>query len=202
MRSLRSFAPPVVLNLMIVNCLVLMATNIFSPDFFYRYFALWGVNSPLFKPFQVVTYMFMHANVNHLFFNMFSLWMFGRTLEQVFGQKRFLTYYMVCGISAGLIQLAVSAATNGMYPTVGASGSVFGLLLAFGVLFPNQIIMLLIPPIPIKAKWFVMIYGVIELFLGVSGRQMGVAHFAHLGGMIGGYLLLMYWKKISHSRRR
>ncbi len=202
MRSLRSFAPPVVLNLMIVNCLVLMATNIFSPNFFYQYFALWGVHSPLFRPFQVVTYMFMHADINHLFFNMFSLWMFGRTLERVFGQKRFLTYYMVCGITAGLIQLGVSALTNGMYPTVGASGSVFGLLLAFGVLFPNQEFLLLIPPIPIKAKWLVVIYGVIELFLGVSGRQIGVAHFAHLGGMVGGYILLMYWKHISNSHRR
>ncbi len=199
MRSLRSFAPPVVLNLIIVNCLVLMATNLLGFDVLFRYFALWGVESPFFHLYQVVTYMFMHADINHLFFNMFSLWMFGRTLEQVFGQKKFLTYYIVCGIFAGLVQVAVSAATNGAYPTVGASGSVFGLLLAFGVLFPNNVIMLLIPPIPIKAKWFVMIYGVIELFLGVSGRQMGVAHFAHLGGMIGGYLLLMYWKKI-HRR--
>ncbi len=201
MRSLRSFAPPVVLNLIIVNCLVLMATRMINFDFMYRYFALWGVESPLFKPYQVVTYMFMHADINHLFFNMFSLWMFGRTLEQVMGQKRFFTYYMVCGIGAGLIQLAVSGASGAFTPTVGASGSVFGLLLAFGVLFPNQVIMLLIPPIPIKAKWFVMIYGVIELFLGVSGRQVGVAHFAHLGGMIWGYMLLMYWKKIGNSRR-
>ncbi len=201
MRSLRSFAPPVVLNLMIVNCLVLMATRLLGFDFLYKYFALWGVESPFFRLYQVVTYMFMHADINHLFFNMFSLWMFGRTLENVMGQKHFLTYYMICGISAGLLQLAVSATTHGTYPTVGASGSVFGLLLAFGVLFPNNIIMLLIPPIPIKAKWFVIIYGVIELFLGVSGRQMGVAHFAHLGGMIGGYILLMYWKKIGNPRR-
>ncbi len=201
MRSLRSFAPPVVLNLIIVNCLVLMATNLLGFNFLYKYFALWGVDSPLFHLYQVVTYMFMHADINHLFFNMFSLWMFGRTLEQVMGQKRFLTYYMVCGIFAGLIQLAVSAATHSMAPTVGASGSIFGLLLAFGVMFPNTVIMLLIPPIPIKAKWFVIIYGVIELFLGVSGRQIGVAHFAHLGGMIGGYLLLMYWKQIRNNRR-
>ncbi len=202
MRSLRSFAPPVVLNLMIVNCLVLMATNLLGFDILYKYFALWGVDSPLFKLYQVVTYMFMHADINHLFFNMFSLWMFGRTLEQVMGQKRFLTYYMVCGIFAGLIQIAVSYATHSLTPTVGASGSVFGLLLAFGVMFPNTVIMLLIPPIPIKAKWFVMIYGVIELFLGVSGRQIGVAHFAHLGGMIGGYLLLMYWKRVNSRPRR
>ncbi len=201
MRSLRSYASPVVLNLIIVNCLVLMATELLRFDFFYQYFALWGVDSPLFKLYQVVTYMFMHADLQHLFFNMFSLWMFGRTLEQVMGQKRFLTYYMVCGVFAGLVQVAVSAATHSMAPTVGASGSVFGLLLAFGVMFPDTVIMLLIPPIPIKAKWFVMIYGVIELFLGVSGRQIGVAHFAHLGGMIGGYLLLMYWKWERENRR-
>ncbi len=202
MRTARSFAPPLVLNLIIVNCLVFMATELFNGNFFYMNFALWGVHSPLFKPFQVVTYMFMHANMSHLFFNMFSLWMFGRTLEGVFGQKRFFTYYMVCGITAGLMQLAVSAVTNGDYPTVGASGSVFGLLLAYGVLFPNNIIMLMIPPIPIKAKWFVIIYGVIELYLGVSGSQMGVAHFAHLGGMIGGYILLMIWKRVANNRRR
>lgn len=201
MRSLRSSTPPVVLNLIIVNCLVLMATNLLGFNSLYRFFALWGVESAWFKPYQVITYMFMHADISHLFFNMFSLWMFGRTLEQVMGQKRFLTYYMVCGIFAGLIQLAVSAATHDISPTVGASGSVFGLLLAFGVMFPNTVIMLLIPPIPIKAKWFVMIYGVIELFLGVSGRQLGVAHFAHLGGMIGGYILLMIWKYQRNTRR-
>ncbi len=197
---MRSFAPPVVLNLIIINCLVLMATNLLGFVSLYDIFALWGVASPKFHLYQVVTYMFMHANMSHLFFNMFSLWMFGRTLEHVFGQKRFLIYYMVCGIFAGLTQLAVTAAVGGAYPTVGASGSVFGLLLAFGVLFPNNVIMLLFPPIPIKAKWFVMIYGVVELYMGVSGKQMGVAHFAHLGGMIGGYLLLMYWKKIFRRR--
>lgn len=201
MKSLRSFAPPVVLNLIIVNCLVLMATRLFNFEFIYRYFALWGLETQYFKAYQVVTYMFMHANINHLFFNMFSLWMFGRTLEHVMGQKRFLTYYMVCGIGAGLIQLAISSGSTALVPTVGASGSIFGLLLAFGVMFPNQIIMLLIPPIPIKAKWFVMIYGVLELFLGVGGYQPGVAHFAHLGGMIWGYLLLMYWKRAGNSRR-
>ncbi len=202
MKPINSYAPPVVLNLIIINCLVLMASSLLNfGEFMYGNFALWGVYSPYFKPFQVITYMFMHADISHLFFNMFSLWMFGRTLEVVMGQKKFLTYYMVCGISAGLIQLLVSYLSQGAYPTVGASGSVFGLLLAFGVLFPNNVIMLLFPPIPIKAKWFVMIYGVIELFLGVSGRQIGVAHFAHLGGMLGGYILLMMWKNRYNSRR-
>ncbi len=193
MRPIRSMAPPVVLNLIIVNCLVLMATNLLGFEgVIYRYFALWGIHTEYFNLYQVVTYMFMHADFNHLLFNMFALWMFGRSLVYQMGAKRFLTYYMVCGIGAGIIQLAVGGA--GYVPTVGASGAVFGLLLAFGMYFPNAVIMLLIPPIPIKAKWFVVIYGVIELFLGVSGRQLGVAHFAHLGGMIWGYALLMYWK--------
>ncbi len=200
MRQIRSMAPPVVLNLIIVNCLVLMATKLLGLEqFIYRYFALWGVNTEYFNLYQVVTYMFMHADFNHLLFNMFALWMFGRSLVYQMGPKRFLTYYMVCGIGAGLIQLAVGGA--GYVPTVGASGAVFGLLLAFGMFFPNAVIMLLIPPIPIKAKWFVVIYGVIELFLGVSGRQIGVAHFAHLGGMIWGYALLMYWKNIANRKR-
>ncbi len=202
MRSMRSMAPPVVLNLIIINALVFMAMSLPGiQNYIYQYCALWGVSSPLFRPYQVVTYLFMHGGMSHLFFNMFALWMFGRTLEYNMGQKRFLTYYMVCGIGAGLIQLAVSAFTGSLYPTVGASGAVYGLLLAFGVMFPNSIIMLLIPPIPIKAKYFVVIYGLLELFLGVSGMQSGVAHFAHLGGMIWGYMLLLYWKN-QYNRRR
>lgn len=202
MRSLRTSTPPLVLNLIIVNCLVLLATTILRSKEIYleQFCALWSVDSRYFRLYQVVTYMFMHANFSHLFFNMFSLWMFGRTLEVVMGPKKFFTYYMVCGIFAGLTQLAIGFSSP-YIPTVGASGSVFGMLLAYGVLFPNNVIMLLIPPIPIKAKWFVIIYGGLELFLGVSGQQVGVAHFAHLGGMIGGYILLAYWRKIGNSRR-
>ncbi len=145
-------------------------------------------------PYQVVSYMFLHGDLSHLFFNMFALWMFGRTLEYDLGSKRFLTYYMVCGIGAALLQLAIGA----FYPfslTVGASGAVFGLLLAFGVLHPNVTIMLLIPPIPIKAKWFVVLYGALELYLGWRNNPMdNVAHFAHIGGMLWGLGLLYYWK--------
>ena len=139
--------------------------------------------------------MFLHVNFEHIFFNMFALWMFGRTLEYELGSQRFLTFYMVCGVGAALIQY-LTALAFGELPLllVGASGAVMGLLLAFGVMHPNAVIMLLSPPIPMKAKWFVVVYGVIELFFGISGRMDGVAHFAHVGGMLWGFLLLYYWK--------
>ncbi len=190
--TINRMSPPVVLNLIIINCLGLMATTIF-PILTY-YLGLNSPDSPGFELYQVVTYMFLHGSLSHLFFNMFALWMFGRTLEYMMGSKRFLIYYMGCGVGAGLIQLGVGMVIPyGL--TVGASGAVFGLLLAFGVLRPNDIIMLLIPPIPIKAKWFVVIYGLLELFLGVGNfARDNVAHFAHLGGMIWGFILLHYWR--------
>ncbi len=185
-------APPVVLNLIIINCLGLMATTIF-PEL-PCYLGLWTPQAESFKLYQVVSYMFLHGSLSHLFFNMFALWMFGRTLENVLGSKRFLIYYMACGVGAGLIQMGIGLASP-YYLTVGASGAVFGLLLAFGVLFPNAVIMLLIPPIPIKAKWFVVIYGLLELALGIrDSASDNVAHFAHLGGMIWGFILLHYWR--------
>ena len=145
--------------------------------------------------YQYITYMFLHANFEHFFFNMFALWMFGRTLEYNLGSQRFLTYYVACGVGAALVQYGV-AVLLGELPMfiVGASGAVMGLLLAFGVMHPNAVIMLLIPPIPMKAKWFVIIYAVIELFLGWRGVGQ-VAHFAHVGGMLWGWALLYYWKK-------
>ena len=148
-----------------------------------------------FNPAQLITYMFMHAGFQHIFFNMFAVWMFGRTLEYELGSQRFLTFYMVCGVGAALIQYLTELAF-GELPLllVGASGAVMGLLLAFGVMHPNAVIMLLIPPIPMKAKWFVIIYAVIELFLGWRGVG-NVAHFAHVGGMLWGFLLLHWWKR-------
>ncbi len=192
MNSMRNMAPPTVLNLLIINCLGLMASTLF-PMLNY-WLGLHTVQSHGFMPYQVVTYMFLHGDLSHLFFNMFALWMFGRTLEYELGAKRFLTYYMVCGVGAGLLQLGVGLVAP-YYLTVGASGAVFGLLLAFGVMHPNATIMLLIPPIPIKAKWFVILYGLLELSLGM-GNFSGdnVAHFAHLGGMVWGFILLQYWK--------
>lgn len=200
--------PPVVKNLIIINVLVYMATALLPVgDTIMQYCAL-SLGTPYFHTYQFITYMFLHANFEHIFFNMFALWMFGRTLEMELGTKRFLIYYFVCGIGAALFQMAVGqidisrlaagSADYMMYmkiPTVGASGAVFGLLLAFGMMHPNAVIMLLIPPIPIKAKWFVVIYGAIELFFGISGRMDSIAHFAHLGGMFWGWLLLLWWRR-------
>ena len=190
--------PPVVQNLIIINVLFLMAQSMLPfGEKIVEHLALFGIGSPFFHLYQVVTYMFLHGGFSHLFFNMFALWMFGRTLEYELGSRNFLIYYMVCGIGAALLQLGVGY-LEGVplnVPTVGASGAVFGILLAFGMMHPNDIIMLMFPPIPIKAKWFVIIYGVIELMAGISGRMDNVAHFAHVGGMLWGYLLLIYWKR-------
>ena len=207
----RPATPPVVKNLIIANCVALMATELlpFGDDIIGR-FALFNIESPLFHSYQVFTYMFLHGGVSHLFFNMFALWMFGRQLEREMGSQRFFIYYMVCGVGAALLQLGVGYAeyshaleAMGPYgamsllrvPTVGASGAVYGLLLAFGVLHPNNTIMLIFPPIAMKAKWFVVIYGLLELFFGLSGYQSGVTHFAHLGGMLWGLALLYWWRK-------
>lgn len=191
-----SSTPPVVLNLIIINALMLLATELLPVgNRIVGALALFNVESPLFHSYQLVTYMFLHGGFSHLFFNMFALWMFGRTLEYELGSQRFLTFYMVCGVGAALIQY-LTALAFGELPLllVGASGAVMGLLLAFGVMHPNAVIMLLIPPIPMKAKWFVIIYAVIELFLGWRGVG-NVAHFAHVGGMLWGFLLLHWWKR-------
>lgn len=203
--------PLVVKHLIIANCVMLLATSLLPfSDTLYEYLALFNPESPFFRSYQVVTYMFLHADLSHLFFNMFALWMFGRVLEYQLSSQRFVTYYLICGIGAALLQLLVGwfeyssavqqlGARTAQYllqvPTVGASGAVFGLLLAFGVLHPNAPIYMMFFPVPIKAKWFVIIYGAIELLLGMSGRQPGVAHYAHLGGMLWGYLLLRWWKR-------
>ena len=210
MRNNNFKTPPVVTNLLIINVLFFLATE-FLPEgavnFMYQKFALFFWKSDFFMPHQIVTYMFMHGSLMHLFSNMFAVWMFGRILEYNLGSRRFLIYYLICGIGAGLIQLGVNwidfvnagtaaetfRAANAS--TIGASGAVFGILLAFGMLYPNSQIVLLFPPIPLKAKYFVIIYGVFELFAGISGRMDGIAHFAHLGGMLWGFLLLYYWKK-------
>jgi membrane associated rhomboid family serine protease len=147
-------------------------------------------------PWQLLTYGFMHDinGINHILFNMFGLWMFGRDLERSMGAKRFLTYYLTCVAGAGIVQLIVAAIGGGDYPTVGASGGIFGILLAYAMAFPNRIVVLLIPPIPMKAKYFVLFYGLLELYLGVSGNAPGVANFAHLGGMLFGFLLIQRWR--------
>ncbi|MDE2049951.1 MAG: rhomboid family intramembrane serine protease [Gammaproteobacteria bacterium] len=162
------------------------------------HFALWplAASEGLFRPWQLVTYAFLHdpGNILHIFFNMFALYMFGPALEQHWGGRRFLGYYFVCVIAAGATQLAVEYAAGTGEPTLGASGGIFGILLAFAVLFPRARLLLLLPPIPMPAWLFVTLYGVLELFFGVTGTQASVAHFAHLGGMLGGALVLLYWR--------
>ena len=210
--------PTVVKHLLIINILMFLATftferfnidltNILGLHFF---------KASDFRIYQIITYMFMHANFGHLFFNMFALWMFGNTLENIWGSKRFLLFYLVCGIGAGLCQELVQyieyvtklsdyatvntgsqiipmAAYLNMMNTVGASGAIYGLLLAFGMMFPDSRIYLYFL-FPIKAKWFVIGYAVLELLLGIGGAD-NVAHFAHLGGMLFGLLLILYWRK-------
>jgi membrane associated rhomboid family serine protease len=156
-------------------------------------FALWPLGHG-FAPWQILTYGFLHASPAHVIFNMFAVYMFGGPMEHVWGGARFLLYYLVCVASAGITQVVVSALAGSAYPTIGASGGVFGLLLAFAMYFPRQRIVLLIPPIPMPAWLFVTLYGAIELFFGVTGTQSGVAHFAHLGGMLGGWLMIRRWR--------
>lgn len=157
-------------------------------------FALWPIASGEFLPWQLLSYAFLHGGLSHLAFNMFGLYMFGAELERVWGPKRLLAFYGISVLCAALAQLAVAAWSDSMVPTVGASGGLFGLLLGFAMLFPNRKIVPLIPPIPMPAWLFVLLYGLVELGLGVTGSMNGVAHFAHLGGLAGGWLTLRYWR--------
>ena len=214
-----SILPNVVKNLLIINGVFFLATIAME--------MVWGIDltdmlglhyigASDFRPFQLVTYMFMHGSFVHILFNMYTLFFFGSVLENVWGGKKFLLYYLVTGIGAAILHSLVlhlqatgleNAITAGSYqayeqlrilyntPTVGASGAIYGLLLAYGMLFPNNIIGLVFPPVALKAKYFVIIFGAIELLLGLTGRDSGVAHFAHLGGMIFGFFLIMHWKK-------
>ena len=159
-------------------------------------FALWPVSSGLFHAWQLITYAFLHGNLAHIFLNMFALFMFGRGLELYWGGRRFLIYYFVCVLSAAITQLLVEGAAGGNEPVLGASGGVFGVLLAFAWYFPNQRLIVLPIPIPVPAWLFVTIYAAIELFSGLTRTQQGVAHFAHLGGMLGGALCLLYWRAL------
>jgi membrane associated rhomboid family serine protease len=163
--------------------------------------ALWPLNASAvygpgvgFEPWQLVTYSFLHGGIPHIFFNMFAIYSFGGTLEQLFGTRWYVSLYFVSVVTAGVAQLGVSALMGSPYPTLGASGGVFGLLLAYGMYFPRQRIMLIFPPIPMPAWVAVTAYGAIELFLGVTGTQAGVAHFAHLGGMLGAFLMIQ-WRR-------
>ncbi len=234
--------PPVVKNIILINVLMLIATfalnNIMGVDLT-GILGLYFPKSEHFMPLQIITHMFMHGGLMHLFFNMYALYMFGGILENVWGPKRFFVYYMVCGLGAALVHESVIAiqytklvgslspdqlqlvlndgtayfnegrvfADEQMknlqmllnVPTVGASGAIFGVLLAFGVLFPNTQLMLLIPPMPIKAKYFVLAYGALELYLAFAQPGSNIAHAAHLGGMLFGYMLIRYWRKTTNT---
>ena len=190
----------------ITKALMLICTAVFCLQYFVPldlWFALWPIQSQRFYPWQVLSYAFLHGGMFHLFFNMLGLWMFGSELERLWGQKRYIHFLLAGVLAAAVAQLLVTQLTGSRTPTVGASGALFALLLAFGMLFPNRIIMPLFPPIPMKARTFVMIFGGLELLLGLMG-QSGVAHFAHLGGMVGGFLMIRYWRGQAPfgSRRR
>ena len=185
--------PPATKILIIANVAVFLLETV-AGGMMFALFALWPLTSG-FLPWQIVTYAFLHAGLTHLLLNMFALYMFGGEIERVVGQRRYLTYYFVCVLSAAAAQLAVTAILGGApYPTVGASGGVFGVLLAFAMYFPRRTILLIIPPIPMPAWLFVTLFGILELYFGVTGTQAGVAHFAHLGGMVGGYLMIRRWR--------
>ena len=213
--------PTVTKNLLIINVLMFLGTIVaqsYGIDLA-QYLGLHFFLAEYFYPVQLITYMFMHAGFAHIFFNMFAVWMFGRILEQVWGPKRFLFYYLVCGIGAGIIQEVVQyihyetvlsaydSVNTGMaiipmeeylnmMTTVGASGAVYAILLAFGMLFPNQQMFIFPSPVPIKAKYLVSGYALIELYAGFANSAGdNVAHFAHLGGMVFGFILIMYWRK-------
>lgn len=192
MRPAGGGIPNVIFWLLILNGLVFALQN-FAGRALLPTFALFPVGSGYFYPWQLLTYGFLHGDIMHIAFNMFALWMFGRELELLMGSRRFLTYFLTCIVGAGIVQLVVAQLTGNFYPTVGASGGVFGILLAFGMAFPNRMIMLIFPPIPMRAKYFVLVFGLLELYLGVSGSAPGIANFAHLGGMLFGFALLKYW---------
>ncbi len=192
--------PPVTQALLLINTAAFFLDQILGRTLT-QWLALWPIG-PNFMPWQVASYAFLHGSFVHLFFNMLGLWMFGSELERVWGQKRFIHFYAASVLSAAAVQLLVNVMLDSSAPTVGASGGLFGLLLAFGMMFPNRTITPLIPPIPMPAKVIVAIYGGLELFLGVTGTQQGVAHFAHLGGMLGGFLMIRYWRGMPPFGRR
>lgn len=196
-------SPAVVRLLLIANGIMFLMEMVIGQSLVEQ-LALWppgtssgfgfGYQQPHFQVYQLVSYAFLHGGLMHLLLNMYALWLFGSRMESLWGSQVFTVYYFVCVLGAGLTQLLVATLSGGSYPTVGASGGVFGLLLAFGVTFPRERLLLIFPPMVVEARWFVLLFGGIELFAGVTGTMAGVAHFAHLGGMLFGYLLILYWR--------
>ena len=207
-----SSIPPVTRNLLIIN-VILFAATLINEEFMVKTFAMFYPASYFFRPWQIITHMFMHGGVWHIFFNMWSLWMFGSVLEQAIGSKKFGVYYFLSGLGAvalhtfvQYLQVAPLLEAGNMQayyalvntPTLGASGAVYGILIGYALLYPDSILTLVFPPISLKAKWFILIFAAIELVTGVLGTADGIAHFAHLGGMVVGGLLMWWWKR---SRR-
>lgn len=196
--NFRSDAPGV-RGLLIANGVIYLLQGVLGVHFLVL-FALLPYPDTL--PWQLLSYGFLHGGLMHIAFNMYGVWIFGTPVEKVWGTQRFLIYYLVCVVGAAIVQLIVGAFTGSRAPTVGASGGVFGLLLAFAMMFPKQRLMLLFPPIPITALWFAIGYGLLSLWLGVTGSAAGVAHFAHLGGMLFGLLLILYWRSSAGRKGR
>jgi membrane associated rhomboid family serine protease len=194
-----SIFPPALRDIIIITVLVYLASRapLIGP-YLREYAPLYPIHSPHFYPWQFVSYLFMHANLGHIFFNLFALWMFGQAIENYWGSKRFLIYFFVCGIGGGLAYVLINGSPvltpQGFYyvPTIGDSGAVFGILAAFGLMFPERRIYLWFL-VPMKAKYFVIIFGVLELFFGVFGYERGVAHWAHVGGAVVGFILIKLW---------
>jgi membrane associated rhomboid family serine protease len=197
--------PPIIKNLLLINGLFFLATEFVLKDKFYiegleqlglkGVLALWPINDSHFRPYQIFTHMFTHADLGHIFFNMFNLWMFGRILENVWGPKRFLTFYLICGIAAAAAHLAVQYYTGGFSFAIGASGAVMGVMVGFAVLFPNTELMFIFLPVPIRAKWIVAAMCAFDLFGGLGYTGDNIAHWAHLGGAAAGFILVTYWNK-------
>jgi membrane associated rhomboid family serine protease len=192
--------PPVTRALLLANVGVFLVQQLLNPQLI-QWFALWppGQN---FEPWQLLSYAFLHDGFLHILVNMFALYMFGTPMEQLWGPRRFTLYYFLCVLTAGLTQMTVALLAHSELPTIGASGAIFGLLLAFAMYFPHARVMLLFPPIPLPAWLFVLIYGLVELFMGVTGNEADIAHFAHLGGMLGGAAMILFWRARDGALKR
>jgi membrane associated rhomboid family serine protease len=189
--------PPITKNLIIINALVFLAQMTLDKQYnLTSRLGLWPIGTEFFAPYQIATHMFSHGGFSHILFNMFGLWMFGRVLENVWGPKRFLLFYIICGVAAAAAHLIIQYITGGFSIAVGASGAIMGIFAAFAYLFPNTELFIMFIPIPVKAKWAVLGMAAIDLFggIGVFGNS-GIAHFAHLGGALAGFILVLIWNK-------
>ncbi|MCQ2188094.1 MAG: rhomboid family intramembrane serine protease [Bacteroidales bacterium] len=190
--------PRITRNLIIINIIIFVATflaeRVLHNDVFGRMFALYPLGTPYFRFWQPVTYMFMHGGIWHILFNMYTLYIFGSVVERMIGERKYLLFYFICGLGAAALQLGVQSLQNTFACTVGASGAIYGLLIAYAMLFPESKLTLIFPPVTMSAKWMVVVFVVIELLTSVGPLDDGVAHLAHLGGMLFGWLLIKYWK--------